>query len=120
MQKTHREKGDPSLFVNVVNELTDFNGLSALTSLGGLELIVMESLTDLEAFSDITELDGNLWIGGCEPLSDLSPLEGLTHIGGNVEISYNAYLTDADAEALIAVIGEENVDGWIDIQDNGP
>jgi hypothetical protein len=62
---------------------------------------------------------GGLRLTSLEDLTDLTGLYGLREIQGRLWVKFNPGITDADAEALVAAIGVDNISGEIAIEGNG-
>lgn len=76
------------------NDITNLEGLSVLTSLGGgLQIGQNDFLTDLFGLRNLTSIGGTLWINNCNALTNLTGLEGLTSIRERFGIIDNASLT---------------------------
>ena len=64
-------------------DITNLNGLSVLTSIGGdLRIYFNAYLTSLTGLDNVTFIGGYLWIGGNDALTSLTGLENLTYAGG--------------------------------------
>lgn len=86
--------------------ITNLNGLSVLTSVGGsLKLQALASnyplmVTDMTGLDNLTSIGGDLSVHGTW-LENFSGMEGLLTIGGNLTIFYN--------DSLISLSGLDNV-----------
>ena len=110
------ELGDVSLLTSPLAALT---GLRDVATVGQLQL--METgLVTLDDLASLREVDGSLWIQGNAALTDVSGLAGITSITGDVRIVENPQLPTANAQALIAAIGRENIGGSVQIDLDAP
>jgi hypothetical protein len=82
-------EGDVTIFGN---NITNLNGLSALTSIGG-SLYIGElpsygnpSLTSLAGLEGLASIGGNLWIFGNDSMTSLTGLGNLTSVAGDLRI----------------------------------
>jgi hypothetical protein len=91
-------------------DITNLNGLSGVTSIGGSLSIRCFLLSNLAGLNALTSIGGDLsfggynWNGGISgnpSLTSLAGLEGLTSIGGNLSILGNSSLT--------SLVGLDNV-----------
>ena len=100
--------GCTSISGNVTIEgigITNLNGLSILTSIGGnLSIAYNSSLTSLTGLDALTSVGGSFNISYNETLTSLTGLESLTSVGGDLYISYNASLTDLTGLNALASI----------------
>ena len=75
------------------NALSGLTGLDNVTSIGeSLEILNNNSLTSLTGLDNLTSIVNNLIIGGNDVLSGLTGLNNVTNIGGNLAIGTNAAL----------------------------
>ena len=75
--------------------ITNLNGLSVLTSIGGdLDIRYCDYLVSLEGLDNVTSIGGGLSITHVDSITNLSGLDNLTSIGGDIWIQYNDDLTD--------------------------
>ncbi|MFH1160953.1 MAG: T9SS type A sorting domain-containing protein [bacterium] len=75
-------------------DVTDLNGLSVLTYIGGsLTIYENNSLTSLTGLENLTSIGSYLWISFNYSLTSLTALDSLTSIGGYIAIDYNNALT---------------------------
>jgi hypothetical protein len=103
--------------------ITNLNGLSVLTSIGGyLEIRSNSALTSLTGLESLTSIGGYLQIGGFyagnHALTSLTGLENLTSIGGNLTISYNSSLSNCDADWLCNYLAAPT--GGVNVSNNAP
>lgn len=84
--------------------LTDINGLSSLTSVGGLH-ISANSLTNIDGLSSLTSVEGNLQISAMSGLSNIDGLSSLTSVGGNLQISALGGLLNIDGLSSLTNVG---------------
>ncbi len=75
--------------------LTDLDGLNGLTSVGGFYLSTNAALTNLDGLSNITGSVDGLNISFNPSLTNLDGLSGLTSVG-ELDIGYNGALTNLD------------------------
>ena len=76
-----------------VNDVTDFNGLNQITTIGGKLHIACHHMTEITGLDSLTYIGGDLELYSNDSLSDLTGLGNLTFIGGALRISYNSSLT---------------------------
>src|SRR5690606_27966980 len=85
------------------SNLTDLDGLSNLTSVGGfLDIHNNSNLTNLDGLSNLTSVGGFLAIYNNSNLTNLNGLSNLTSVGADLVISSNYSLTD--------ISGLQNID----------
>ena len=90
--------------------LTNLDGLSNLTSVGGdLDIFHNYNLTNLDGLSNLTSVGGYLRIDWNDSLTNLDGLNALTHMGGNLEIRDNIALTNVDGLSALTTVGDEFV-----------
>jgi hypothetical protein len=98
-------EGDPT------NDITNLNGLSTLTSIGGNLSIgsamwpggcIGLNLNSLSGLNNITKIGGDLRLCGCS-LSDLAGLESLTSVEGNFIIHDNYLASLSGLEQLDSI-----------------
>ena len=88
--------------------ITNLNGLSVLTSLGGWLYICNynnDFLANLTGLDNLTSIEGGLYIEGYNVLTSLTGLEGLTSIGQEFAIFYNASLASLTGLENLTSIG---------------
>jgi hypothetical protein len=89
------------------DEITNLNGLSVLTSIGGDFLIEYNSaLTSLAGLENLDSIGGNLSIRSNYTLTSLAGLESLTSIGGGLDIYNIAALTSLTGLENVTYIGD--------------
>ncbi len=102
------------------SNITNLNGLSVLTSMGGYLFITYNlSLTSLSGLEGLTSIGGTLSIESNNALTNLTGLKGLTSLGGSgLWIDSNPVLTSLTGlENLISVDGGTQ-GGYLSIHDN--
>jgi hypothetical protein len=111
-------EGDVIIGASWWTGITNLNGLSVLTAIGGeLSICCNDVLTSLTGLENLTYIGGHLtigdyWTGGNPSLTSLSGLDNLTSIGGNLEIGYNDSLTSITGlENLSFIEGNLNIGG---------
>jgi hypothetical protein len=85
--------------------ITNLDGLSVLTTIGGGLLIVDNPALASLGLSGLTTIGGYLNFNTNPALTSLSGLSSLTSIGGNFNISDNAALASLGLSALISING---------------
>jgi len=94
--------------------ITNLNGLSVLTSIGGsLSISSCGTLTSLTGLDNVTSIGEELAIQDNDALTSLTGLGNVTSIGGYLEIYYNTALTSLTGLDNVTSIG-----GYLDIYDN--
>ena len=94
------------LYVRNSADITNFDGLANLSSVGGKLLIRdNDALTNLDGLANITSVGGSLYIVRNAALTNLDGLAGLTSVGGYLEIDYNAALNNLDGLASLTSVG---------------
>ena len=121
------------------NDITNLNGLSVLTSIGGYldidDNYTLSSLTGLEnvtsigehlsiwgnlalssltGLENVTTIGGNLWIAGNNAITSLTELDNVTSIGGDIRIIGNPALTSLTGLKNVTSIGGSL---WIEYND---
>jgi len=91
---------------------SSFSGLSALTYVGGIEMNYVHQLQNMQGFSSLTQVDGDLYISSCNGLVDLSGFEGVETITGAVSIN-----TVTSIGSLLGFDGLATVGGDLNILD---
>jgi hypothetical protein len=80
--------------VNIMQgAITNLNGLSVLTSIGGHLQFYWVPLLNLSGMENLTSIGDYLYIGKAHSLQNLNGLENLTAIGGSLYIENNNNLT---------------------------
>ena len=88
-------------------------GFPNCTVLNEYAVISGDDITNLEGLSQITAVDGDLWILGNPLLPNLSGLDNLSSITGELEISGNTALTDLTGlEGLISITENLIIGYW--------
>jgi hypothetical protein len=64
-----------------------------------------DSLTDVDGLSSLTSVGGDLICSGNAVLTNVDGLIGLTSVEGNLEVSHNASLTDVDGLSSLTLVG---------------
>lgn len=95
--------------VDISNSITNLNGLSVLTSIGGNLFISGTSLTNLTGLDNISIIGKSFSIMTCSSLTTLSGMENLTSIGENFYIDNNALLNNLTALHGLNFIGGDLV-----------
>jgi hypothetical protein len=86
-----------------VTSLTNLDGLSSLTSVGGdLAITSNDVLTDISGLSSLTSVGGDLNISNNDALTDISGLSNLTAVGGALSIANNPALCQSLVDAFVA------------------
>ena len=68
-------------------DITNLNGLSVITSIGGyLYVLNIEALISLSGLDNLTSIGGDLQIEGNDALTSLMELDNLASIGGHLKI----------------------------------
>lgn len=88
--------------------ITNLNGLSALTSVGGnLAVYSCDALTNVDGLSGVTSVGGYLDIEGCDVLTNVDGLSGITSVGGTLEIADMPKLVNVDGLSGITSVGSD-------------
>ena len=129
-----------SMVIEGNEALTSLNGL-ALTTLGYINIKNNNALTDITAFSPLTEIAGDIILDGNASLASLAGLEGVTHIedsikllttgvtsldgianigtvGANIEIRHNEGLASCLIDEFVASVTEADVGGEVKLENN--
>jgi hypothetical protein len=94
--------------------ITNLNGLSVLTSIGGFLIIGgNDGLSSLTGLDSLTSIGDYLYINYNPILTTLTGLNGLTSIGSKLEISSNESLTNLSGLNLLTSVG-----AYITIEEN--
>ncbi len=97
----------------VTGNITNLNGLSSLTSIGGrLTIISNSALTTLSGLENLGAV-GSLWISTNASLANLAGLNGLNSVPGFVTIDHNPLLTN-----LSGLDGVTSIGGYLFISAN--
>jgi len=95
-------------------DITNLNGLTVLTSIGGyFRIRNNDALTSLTGLEGLTSIGGYLTIHNNSELTSLTGLEGVTSIGGWLGISGNDALS-----SLTGLEGVTSIGGWLGIGGN--
>jgi photosystem II stability/assembly factor-like uncharacterized protein len=110
--------GDVAIYDIEPHDITNLNGLSNLTSIGGDLFLgfwkwsggywgnpVLTSFTGLEG---LTSIEGGLYILGNSSLTTLSGLDNIDSIGGSLSIINNQNLTDCAVQSLCDYLNNPN------------
>jgi subtilisin-like proprotein convertase family protein len=87
------------------SNLTNINGLSSLTRIGGGLSIHAMLLTNLDGLSSLTSVGGSLVIWGNYELINLDGLSNLPGVGGDLRIENNTKLTNLDGLSSLTSVG---------------
>jgi len=99
--------------------ITNLNGLSVLTAIGGnLNIRLNSALTSLNGLEGLTSIGSSLVISNNYSLTSLTGLDNLTFVGDYLTISGNTALSACNAEWLCNV--PAIVSGSVTIQGNAP
>lgn len=94
------------IYIRQNHLLTDISGLSNITSLGDFIFMYFnELLTDLDGFSGLTDIPGFLYINKMDGLVDLTGLNNVATIGKFIYLNDNAALTSISALSSLTSIG---------------
>jgi hypothetical protein len=104
-------EGDVTIFGN---DITNLNGLSALTFIGGdIEILSNPALTSMTGLDNLTSVGGSVFIVANAALTSMTGLDKLTSTGGEVVIfSNHALISLTGLNSLTSVGGNLNI-GWI-------
>lgn len=93
---------------NLSSNITNLDGLSVLTAIGGyLDIRFNNNLVSLSGLSNLTSVGDILSVLNNGILTDLTGLDQLTNVGDKVYIAYNDYLTNLTGlENLTFVSGD--------------
>jgi len=96
------------------SSLTNVDGLSSLSSIGGLLQINFNSgLTNVDGLSSLSSIGGFLHITSNSSLTNVDGLSSLSTIGGYLQIGVNSSLTNVDGLSSLSSIG-----GYLQIYEN--
>jgi len=104
-------QGNVLIEENVIGNITNLNGLSVLTSVGGyLDIFYNEALTSLTGLDNVTSVGGYLVISYNNALSSLAGLDNVTSVGGGLvigsgQIGGNGSLTSLMGLANVTFVG---------------
>jgi hypothetical protein len=96
------------------SEISNLDGLSDLTHVGGHLDIMQTDLTNLDGLSSLTSVGGGIGIRTSSMLENVNGLSRITQIGANLIIGRNVILADLDG-----LSGLNSVGGDISIDSNG-
>jgi hypothetical protein len=86
--------------------ITNLNGLSVLTSIGGtLKIANNDALISLSGLDNLTNISGGLLLDTNAALSNLSALANLVHFGGDFRIIWNDMLANLSGVGNLAFVG---------------
>ena len=86
--------------------ITDLDGLSELTSVGGtFNVTSNDDLTSVAGLSSLTNVGGTFALFDNESLPNADGLESLTTVGGGLEVLFNDVLTDVDGLSSLQSVG---------------
>lgn len=95
-----------------MTDITNLNGLSVLTTIGGSLMIGGQEpyygnpdLTSLSGLDNVTSIGGNFWIWNNDALTGLIELGNVTYIGGWLSVHYNDLLTNLRGLENVTSIG---------------
>ncbi len=93
-------------YQNNGSDITNLNGLSNITSIGGqLEIVFTGTLPNLNGLNNLTTVGEYLRIYENPALNSLGALSNLTSVGGQVDISYNDVLPNLEGLGNLGAIG---------------
>ncbi len=99
--------------------ITNLNGLSVLTAIGGsLQIRLNSALTSLNGLEGLTSIGGSLRIRYNYSLTSLTGLDNLTFVGSSLTLNNNTTLSACNTDWLCNVL--EIVSGSVTIQGNAP
>lgn len=95
------------------SDITNLNGLSVLTSIGGeFWIAVNEGLTTFQGLNSLTSVGGLLNINYNNSLTSIADLNSLSSVGGSFIIAYNAALSSLTGlNALTSIGGDLQIIG---------
>lgn len=94
------------LYITSQQQIDDFTTNNpGCTQVTGYVFISGNSITDLNGLSTITSIGGNLIINNCDQLTHINGLSSLLTVGGNLEIKLNDNLLDIDGLSALTSIG---------------
>ncbi len=90
------------------NDITNLNGLSGLTSIGGNFFILScHNLSSLTGLNNVNSIGGDFILSDNESLTSMSGLDTLSSIGGYLSLDYNIGLTSLTGLDNLVSIGED-------------
>jgi len=90
-------------------DITNLDGLSAITSIGGDLTIDAESLTSMTGLGNLTYIGGSLIIQYNVGLTNLTGLNNVTSIGTDISIIHNGLSSLAGLEGLTSIGGSISI-----------
>lgn len=96
--------------------LTNLDGLSNITSVGGLTIWTNDVLTSLDGLSNITSFGGHLHVAFNASLTNLDGLSNLISVGGRLVIKHNASLNNFCG--LYSLLSSNGLQGSFDVSSN--
>jgi len=94
------------IYIRQNHLLTDISGLSNITSLGDFIFMYFNDLlTNLDGFSGLSDIPGFLYLNKMDGLVDLTGLNSVTSIGKFIYLNDNAVLTSVSALSSLTSIG---------------
>ncbi len=106
--------GDLSAFLGC-DGLTNLNGLNDLTTIGGrLEIFDCDGLINLNGLNSLTSIGGRMDIHASDALINLSGLDNLLSVGGVCQVHSNDAQTSMDGLGSLTSVG-----GAFDVYENG-
>ena len=101
------------LYIGYNAALPNLAGLSNITSVGGgLNICFNTVLTNLAGLSNITSVGGGLNIGFNPVLTNLAGLSSITSVGGGLSIGFNPVLTNLAGLSNITSVGGDLYIGY--------
>ena len=91
--------------------LTNLSGLNSLTFIGGdVYFEYNPVLTNLSGLDNLTSISGELYFSGNDIMNSFTGLESMTSIGGNLTISHNPVLINLSGlNSLVSIGGHFNI-----------
>jgi hypothetical protein len=104
-------EGDVTIFGN---DITNLNGLSVLTFIGGdIDILSNAVLTSMNGLNNLTSAGGSVWIVANAVLTSMTGLNKLTSTGGEVVIFSNHALISLTGLDSLTSVGGNLIIGWI-------
>ncbi len=88
------------------NGLTNLNGLNALTTIGGQFVFGFNHLTNFTGLNALTSIGGTFIIQQSSNLTSLNGLNALSNVGGQLAIYYNPALTSLTGLGALSHVGQ--------------
>ncbi len=99
--------GDVNIHESSSGDITNLNGLSVITSIGGdLQIYYCNALTSLKGLENLRAIGGSMDIEENPALTSLDGLENLNTIGESLYIIYNTSLASISSLKNLTFIGE--------------